>query len=135
MSSSDTKTPLQRILVVDDEPCVCDAVRLMLTYDGHSVETAANGREALAKFDPLLFDLVITDYSMEGMKGDELADRIKGLAPAKPIILLTAFPPENKPTSIDLVVTKPFYFETLRQALATLLSWHTPEEQAPAPLA
>ena len=36
---------------------------------------------------------------------------------------------------IDLVVTKPFYFETLRQALATLLSWHTPEEQAPAPLA
>jgi CheY-like chemotaxis protein len=120
MLGEETKPPLQRILVVDDEPCVCDAVKLMLAYDGHSVETAASGREALAKYDPLRFDLVITDYSMAGMKGDELARRIKQLAPTKPIIMLTAFPPEDKPAAIDLVVTKPFYFETLREALASL---------------
>jgi CheY-like chemotaxis protein len=111
----------QRILVVDDEPFVCEAVKLLLATDGHSVETAANGREALAKYDPAKFDLVITDFAMEGMKGDELAEKIKGRAPNKPIILLTAFPPEKKPAAIDLVMTKPFYFETLRAGLAEVL--------------
>ena len=67
----------QRILVVDDEPFVCEAVKLLLATDGHSVETAANGPEALSKYDPDKFDLVITDFAMEGMKGDELAEKIK----------------------------------------------------------
>src|SRR5205823_425726 len=60
MSLAETKPPVQRILVVDDEPFVCESVKLMLAYDGHAVETAANGKEALAKYDPALFDLVIT---------------------------------------------------------------------------
>src|SRR2546423_1366000 len=123
MSLSETKPPAQRILVVDDEPFVCESVKLMLAYDGHSVETAESGKDALRKYDPAKFDLVITDYSMEGMKGDQLAAAIKLLAPTKPIILLTAFPPERKPAAIDLVITKPFYFDTLREALATMLSW------------
>jgi len=121
MSSDETKTPSQRILVVDDEPGVCEAVKLMLNYDGHAVEVAGSGREALAKYDPVKFDLVITDFSMEGMKGDELADAIKRIAPGRPVILLTAFPPAKKPVSIDLVVTKPFYFSTLREALTAAL--------------
>src|SRR5712671_4992290 len=123
MSLSETKPPAQRILVVDDEPFVCESVKLMLAYDGHSVETAESGKDALRKYDPAKFDLVITDYSMEGMKGDQLAQAIKRLAPAKPIILLTAFPPEQKPDGIDLVLTKPFYFDTLREALAAMRVW------------
>src|SRR5437762_11297116 len=123
MSLTETKTPALRILVVDDEPFVCESVKMMLAYDGHIVETACSGMDALAKYDPAKFDLVITDYSMEGMKGDQLADAIKRLAPSKPIILLTAFPPEDQPASIDLVLTKPFYFETLRQALAEMVLW------------
>jgi len=114
--------PPRRILVVDDEPFVCESVRLMLSYAGYAVETASGGREALAKYDPARFDLVVTDFAMEGMKGDQLAAAIKQLAPTKPIILLTAFPPETQPPAIDLVLTKPFYFETLREALATMLA-------------
>src|SRR3954466_8114798 len=117
MSLAETKMPAQRILVVDDEPFVCEAVKMMLAYDGHAVETAGSGDEALAKYHPTLFDLVITDYSMEGMKGDQLAHALKQIAPTKPVILLTAFPPAKKPAAIDLVLTKPFYFETLRGAL------------------
>lgn len=96
---------------------------MLLAHDGHSVETAGGGAEALAKYDPARFDLVITDYKMEGMKGDQLAEAIKRLAPTKPIILLTAFPPETKPEAIDLVITKPVYFETLREALVTVWIW------------
>ena len=122
MLMTETSPPrAQRILVVDDEPFVCEAVKLLLATDGHSVETAGSGAEALAKYDPAKFDLVITDYAMEGMKGDELAAEIKQRAPAKPIILLTAYPPEIQPAAIDLVMMKPFYFETLRAGLAEVL--------------
>jgi len=127
MSFTQTKPVAQRILVVDDEPFVCESVKMLLAYDGHAVETAGSGKEALAKYDAAKFDLVITDYSMEGMKGDQLAQAIKRLAPDKPIILLTAFPPEHKPDGIDLVLTKPFYFDTLREALAAMRVWKPAE--------
>ncbi len=109
--------PAQRILVVDDEPIVCESVKMMLMYDGHSVETAKGATEALTKFTPDKFDLVITDYCMPVMKGDQLAQAIKERAPENPVILLTAFPPTTKPEAIDLILTKPFYFDTLREAL------------------
>jgi len=123
MSLADTRMPARRILVVDDEPFVCEAVKLMLVHDGHSVETAGCASEALAKYHPERFDLVITDYKMEGMKGDALAAAIKQKAPTKPIILLTAFAPSEKPRAIDLVLSKPFQFDTLRGALSEMWQW------------
>jgi CheY-like chemotaxis protein len=110
----------KRILVVDDEPGIQQSLGMLLTFDGHKVQTAGSGEEALAKFNPQDFDLVITDFSMSGMKGDELAAAVKKLAPKMPILLLTAFPPALKPPAVDLVVTKPFYVATLREALAKL---------------
>ena len=74
-----------RILVVDDEAMVCESVRLLLAYDGHQVETACSGPDALAKLETAIFDLVFTDYSMPGMKGDELAAKIKQRDPNKPV--------------------------------------------------
>ena len=64
-------SPQRRILVVDDEPFVCDAVKMMLNFDGHTVETAHSAQDALAMFDQGKFDLVITDFAMPKMKGDE----------------------------------------------------------------
>src|ERR687887_106846 len=81
----------RRILVVDDEPFVCDAVKMMLNFDGHIVETAGSAKEALAVFDEGKFDLVITDFSMPNMKGDELAAAIKARAPKQPIVMITAY--------------------------------------------
>ena len=54
---------------------------------------------------------------MPGMKGDELAEKIKARSPTTPIILLTAFPPSVVPAAIDLVVTKPFMLQSLRDGL------------------
>ena len=69
--------PKLRILVVDDEPFVCDAVKMMLTFDGHFVETASNGKDALGMFQVGKYDLIITDFAMPSMKGDALAMEIK----------------------------------------------------------
>src|SRR6266576_671357 len=84
-------SPQRRILVVDDEPFVCDAVKMMLAFDGHDVLTANNGKEALALFEKGKFDLVITDFAMPGMKGDELAVAIKARSPGQPVVMITAY--------------------------------------------
>jgi len=112
----------RRILVVDDEPYVCDALRMMLVFDGHRVETASSGREALALFDRDKYDLVITDYAMPVMKGDELAASIKGRAPGQPVVLITAYAEmlksaETQLAGVDYIISKPFLLENLREAI------------------
>ena len=113
----------KKILVVDDEPFVCDAVKMMLAFDGHQVETAACARDALELFNPGKYDLVITDYAMPQMKGDELALKIKARAPGQPIVLITAYAEMLKAsgtplTGVDGVISKPFLLDDLRAAIA-----------------
>ena len=115
--------PQLRILVVDDEPFVCDAVKMMLTFDGHVVETASNGKDALEMFAKVKFDLVITDFAMPNMKGDELAATIKARAPGQPVVMITAYAEMlqssgNPLTGVDFVISKPFLLENLREAIA-----------------
>jgi CheY-like chemotaxis protein len=115
----------RRILVVDDEPFVCDAVKMMLEFDGHTVDTAANGKEALEKFAKGKFDLVITDWKMPEMSGDQLAQTIKKQAPDQPIVMITAHAEMLQTANIssrliDAVVPKPFLLEDLRKAIATV---------------
>jgi len=95
----------------------------MLGMDEHIVTEAGNGQEALDLFTPGRFDLVITDYVMPMMKGDELARNIKRLAPAEPILMITGSAGElgGVRASVDAVLNKPFGFEDLRQAMAQLL--------------
>ena len=96
---------------------------LMLGMDDHVVTEARNGQEALDLFTPDRFDLVITDYVMPLMKGDELARNIKRLAPSEPILMVTGSAGELDGIrgSVDAVLNKPFVFEDLRQAVAQLL--------------
>ncbi len=106
--------------MVDDEPLVCEAICMVLACDGHEVEAANSGLEALAKFDAGSFDVVLTDFTMRGMPGDQLAHEIKARAPAKPVIMVTGFPPAQTPPDIAAVILKPFNLHDLRQALAAV---------------
>jgi CheY-like chemotaxis protein len=121
----------KRILVVDDEPFVCDAVKMMLAFDGHDVVTANDAKEALGTFDKDKFDLVITDFAMPGMKGDELAAAIKAKSPSQPVVMITAYAEMlqssgKKLNGVDFLISKPFLLEHLREAIATVL----PEAQS-----
>ncbi len=111
-----------RILVVDDEPSVGDAVKMMLNFDGHDVEAINNSREALARFKADRFDLVFTDYAMPGMTGNELAAAIKAEAPGQPIVMITAYA-ETVPQSpsVDFVIGKPFRLQQLRDAITQVM--------------
>lgn len=113
----------KHILVVDDEPIVCDAVKMMLEFDGHTIETANGAEQALALFEKAHFDVVITDYSMPGMKGNELAARLKALKPGQPVVMITAYAEmlaaEQTPLdAVDHLISKPFLLEDLRTAIA-----------------
>ena len=118
--------PKKRILVVDDEPFVCDAVKMMLAFDGHDVMTANDAKEALVVFENNKFDLVITDFAMPGMKGDELAAAIKARSPKQPVVMITAYAEMiqssgKKLPGVDFLVSKPFLLEHLREAISAVL--------------
>jgi len=114
----------KRILLAEDRQDVREVTRLLLGLDEHVVTEAGNGKEALDLFKPDRFDLVITDYAMPVMKGDELATQIKRLAPSEPILMITGSGGELAVTraTVDAVLHKPFSFEELRRAIAQLLS-------------
>ena len=114
----------KRILLVDDEPSVRGSFRMMLVIDDHIVTEANNGAEALDLFTKGQFDLVTTDFEMPVMKGNELAVRIKKLAPKQPILMITAYGKElgESVNPVDSILNKPFTLNNLRGAIAKLLS-------------
>lgn len=128
-----TNVAKRRILVVDDEPLVCDAVAMMLSFDGHKVQTAHSGPEALACLERETFDLVITDYAMPEMRGDELAQQVVLRYPQMPILMITAHAEVLAANKVPLpgvvmVLSKPFMLSTLREAIekACLMSSTAP---------
>jgi len=82
----------ERILLVDDNPEVARAGRWMLEGLGYRVETCLSGKQALETFGAdKSFALVITDQTMPGMSGSELATALHQLNPSLPVILVSGY--------------------------------------------
>jgi two-component system KDP operon response regulator KdpE len=102
----------RRVLLVDDEPNLVDAVRLYLEMEGLVILTAMSGQEALEKLRDLLPDLVILDVMMPGMDGFETLREIRKVSNV-PVIMLTARGEEDDKVrglrlGADDYVAKPF---------------------------
>ena len=111
------------ILVVDDEPVLCEVIKAELNSDGHLVETATTGVAALTRLTAGPFDLVITDLAMPQMNGEQLAAAIHTSLPGLPVILMTGFGDLLKadgqlPPQISAILSKPVTLSSLREALA-----------------
>jgi len=113
----------KRILLADDQEGVRQAIKYLLELDEHCVTEAKNGREAFELFCQGRFDLVITDYSMPEMAGNDLAAAIKKHTPVQPILMITAYTREvaGCQNPVDAILNKPFSFQQLRDTIATLL--------------
>ncbi len=113
-----------RILVVDDQEIIRKVIQEQLLEDGHQVETAEDGTEALAKYRAGHYDMMITDQTMNGMSGEELATEAKKLSPESPIILMTGYgggkAKDNLPAGIDFILGKPATQTELRRAVVQL---------------
>lgn len=80
-----------RILVVDDELIMRESLSGWLLRDGHEVETAASGEEALDKIKEVRFDILLVDIKMEGISGLDVLKRVKDDDPDVAIVMITAF--------------------------------------------
>ena len=83
----------ERILFIDDEPLLAELGKAMLACLGYEVTVRTSSQEALATFrnHPELFDAVITDQTMPGMTGMEMAEQMLQTRPTLPIILCTGY--------------------------------------------
>ena len=111
------------VLVIEDEPLVCDIITEYLQGDGHTFEVASNGLEGLKRFEMNKFNLIITDRAMPEMSGDHVATAIKQMEPHVPVIMLTGFgdlmnSASERPFGVDLIVSKPMTIAKLRQAIS-----------------
>lgn len=88
------------ILVIDDQDDILISNRLLLEKEGHTVVTAASGEEALALFHPGEIDLVIVDYFMPGMSGEEVVQAIRQRDEDVHIILQTGYSGEKPPRAM-----------------------------------
>ena len=79
------------ILVVDDEPKLCDLLASALGQNGISVFTAGNGLHALKVLESEDIDLLISDWRMPGMDGPQLLAEVKTRYPQLPVIVMTAY--------------------------------------------
>ena len=118
--------------MVDDDPYVRDVMKQLLEHCGHEVEEAENGAAALAQLARQEFDVVITDFSMPGMHGDQLVTRIRERLPQQRIIMVSGFADEylvfGQPSAhVDALLLKPFSLPELQEAMDRV--W--PEVEAP----
>ena len=90
-ASAATNSPYT-ILVVDNEPDICTLFALVLRQVGFTVLTASSGVDALSSLDAVPVDLVLTDYQMPEMDGDQLIAIVRTQYPRIRTILMSAYP-------------------------------------------
>ncbi|WP_423141644.1 response regulator [Parablastomonas sp. CN1-191] len=119
--------PPQRILLVDDHDIVRETTAEMLRELGHSVELASDGPTMLRKFadDPAAFDLIITDYAMPKMSGEEMLRRAEDIRAGVPSIIISGYAAEDRlPGALagHDILYKPFTVSDLRRRIAQRVS-------------
>ncbi|MCF8085000.1 MAG: response regulator, partial [Deltaproteobacteria bacterium] len=118
----------ERVLFVDDEAVSVGVVETLLERLGYAVDTQTSSVEALKMFqnDPQRFDLIITDQTMPGMTGADLAKEIMRIRPRVPIILCTGFSEQineeqAKEMGIRAFIMKPFVSRQLAKTVRGVL--------------
>src|SRR5262245_13053811 len=99
-----------RILFVDDDDTIREAMVAILNWFGHDTFSASRGRSAINLYRTNDIDLVITDFEMPDMKGYDLAQRIREINPSAKIIMLTSLgnaTDEDKSAYINCILKKP----------------------------
>jgi len=116
-----------RILVVEDEKALAHMVAMIVGGPTSKVTRAANGWEALIKIGGMSqpFDVVITDHRMPRMTGLQLVGRLREQNFAGKILVLSAYLSDEdiaayEELGVDMMMSKPFDFDELQEAMAVL---------------
>jgi CheY-like chemotaxis protein len=118
-----------RILIVDDEPALCELIARFLTRWGYLPECATSGAQALGILKAKSCDLALIDLMMPGMNGQELAPHIKRHNRNIPVIMISAFPPARV-EGVDRIFSKPLAAAKLKEIIESALGLNRPESGA-----
>jgi DNA-binding NtrC family response regulator len=115
-----------RLLIVDDEPRMCQVLSLLAGRWGYEVQTANNGKEALEKLEDYPAELVLSDLKMPIMTGDELLREIRARSPETSVVMMTAHATVR--SAVDAMkagaydyIMKPFDNDELRMVIKRAL--------------
>lgn len=134
-----THEPAGRILVVDDEPAVREALRAGLEFEGYEVTLAADGLGALEAIAKQLPDVIVLDVMMPRMDGLTVLRRLRSFDTALPVLLLTARDTVgDRVTGLDVgaddYLAKPFDLDELYARVRALLRRGALLTEAAAPI-
>jgi DNA-binding response OmpR family regulator len=107
-----------RILVVEDEPFARGALRQILVREGHDVRAVATGRAAVKHATTFNPEVVITDWRLPGMTGEQLCREMRHRRPTVPIIITSSADEAfASPVDVDVRLRKPIDLGRLREVL------------------
>lgn len=117
----------ERILVVDDDPLICELLEQFLNGLGYQVSTAEDGRKGLFLYKAQPFDLVLTDVRMPGLSGLQLLQAVKGLTPRIPVVLISGYSETETVVAAlkfgaENFLTKPLKMATLAKVVSQSLN-------------
>ena len=124
-----------KILIVEDEPSLNKIIAKRLKIEAYSVDSAFNGKEALAYLDAADYDLLIVDIMMPEMDGLTLVKTLRSRGSQVPVLFLTARDSlQDKVFGLDCggddYLVKPFEFEELLARIRSLLRRSNPQQTA-----
>ncbi len=104
---------MKTILFVDDHEVLARLSCEILEMNGYRAVSAYSGADALAKFEKQTFDMVVTDFRMEGMNGLELARELRSRNSELPVIIVTGYGPIDLGDHADAGLPKEDLFPAL----------------------
>ena len=119
---------MRRILLIEDEANIAEAIRFLLTRDGYEVELRRDGREALAAVAELAPELVVLDLMLPGLSGLEILTAIRSdpATASLPVLMLTAKGQGRdreaaQRAGVSAFMAKPFDNTEMRAAVRALI--------------
>jgi DNA-binding NtrC family response regulator len=115
-----------KILVVDDEPIVCERLKPALEKVGFYVETHTDSQNAIDRLAEEKFDVVVTDIKMKGPDGLDILHFVKQQSPSTQVVIITGFATVDsareamKSGAADFIA-KPFKIRQLRDLILTIV--------------
>jgi CheY-like chemotaxis protein len=112
---------MKAILFVDDHEVLARLSCEILEMQGYRAVSAYNAQDALDKFKREKFDILVTDFRMEGMNGLELARQIHATEPNIPVIIVTGYGHVDGGKDVDACLPKEQMFPALLDKIKTYL--------------
>jgi DNA-binding NtrC family response regulator len=118
---------IHRVMILDDEPIVCERLSSTLSKHDIAIETFTDPNEAIKRIAEVYFTVLITDLKMKGLDGIEILKMVQRISSGTKVIIITGFATmENAKEALKIgaydFIAKPFKLSQLRDLVLKALN-------------